>query len=202
MSRIEKIQELVRAEEKAKVLFQELENRNYILGGISEKELNQSVYDLAFELFGIKKYWHKRIVRAGSNTLLPYRHNPENFTIRENDILFLDFGPVFDEWEADFGRTYVLGSDPKMLKIQQRKLKNNLEIAPLEATDIDKYLAKMSANEEQTNFSIRRILNTEQVKILTKDEYDLRVKRAGVSSRMQKEGASPLEIKKVLITVN
>ena len=41
-----------------------------------------------------------------------------------------------------------------------------------------------------------------QVKILTKDEYDLRVKRAGVSSRMQKEGASPLEIKKVLITVN
>jgi hypothetical protein len=90
----------------------------------------------------------------------------------------------------------------KMLKIQQRKLKNNLEIAPLEATDIDKYLAKMSANEEQTNFSIRRILNTEQVKILTKDEYDLRVKRAGVSSRMQKEGASPLEIKKVLITVN
>ncbi|TNF48621.1 MAG: aminopeptidase P family protein [Bacteroidetes bacterium] len=119
MSRIEKIQELVRAEEKAKVLFQELENRNYIRGGISEKELNQSVYKLAFELFGIKKYWHKRIVRAGSNTLLPYRHNPENLTIRENDILFLDFGPVFDEWEADFGRTYVLGSDPKMLKLQQ-----------------------------------------------------------------------------------
>src|SRR5580700_5620949 len=25
---------------------------------------------------------------------------------------FLDFGPVFEEWEADFGRTYVVGDDP------------------------------------------------------------------------------------------
>ena len=52
----------------------------------------------------------------------------------------------------------------KMLKIQQRKLKNESEIAPLEATDIEKYLAKMSGNEQQTNFSIRRILDRDQEK--------------------------------------
>ena len=90
----------------------------------------------------------------------------------------------------------------KMLKIQQRKLKNDAEIAPLEATDIDKYLAKMSGNEEQTNFSVRRILDRDQAKLLTKEEVDLRLKRAGVSARMQKEGASTLEIKKALIKVN
>jgi hypothetical protein len=90
----------------------------------------------------------------------------------------------------------------KMLKIQQRKLKNDAEIAPLEATDMDKYLAKMSGNEEQTNFSVRRILDKDQVKLLTKEEVDLRLKRAGVSARMQKEGASTLEIKKALIKVN
>lgn len=90
----------------------------------------------------------------------------------------------------------------KMLKIQKRKLKNETEIAPLEATDIDKYLAKMSSNEQQTNFSIRRILDREQAKILTKEEHELRTKRAGISSRMQKEGATPLEIKKALINVN
>lgn len=28
-------------------------------------------------------------------------------------------GPVFEDWEADFGRTYVLGNDP--LKIQLKK---------------------------------------------------------------------------------
>jgi Xaa-Pro aminopeptidase len=26
--------------------------------------------------------------------------------------LFLDLGPVFEEWKADFGRTFVIGSDP------------------------------------------------------------------------------------------
>jgi hypothetical protein len=74
----------------------------------------------------------------------------------------------------------------KVLKIQQRKLKNEAEIAPLEATDMDKYLAKMSGNEEQTKFSIRRILDRDQVKVLIKEEHELRTKRAGVSSSMQK----------------
>ncbi len=26
--------------------------------------------------------------------------------------MFCDFGPIFEEWEADFGRTFVLGDDP------------------------------------------------------------------------------------------
>ena len=36
----------------------------------------------------------------------------------EDDIAFLDLGPVFEEWEADFGRTFVLGSDPLKLKLR------------------------------------------------------------------------------------
>ena len=104
----------------------------------------------------------------------------------------------------DFVEKYNLtdAQTVKMLKIQQRKLKNDSEIAPLEAIDIDKYLAKMSGNEQQTNFSIRRILDRDQVEILIKDEHELRTKRATVSSKMQKEGATPLEIKKALIKVN
>lgn len=27
-------------------------------------------------------------------------------------MVYLDLGPVFEEWEADVGRTYVLGDDP------------------------------------------------------------------------------------------
>lgn len=119
-----KLQNLILAEQKANELFAQIQNRNLIVGGISEKELNKKVYDLAFEMFGIKKYWHKRIVRAGRNTLLPYKHNPEDLILQKNDILFLDFGPVFEEWEADFGRTYVIGSD-KM----KNKLKQDIELA-------------------------------------------------------------------------
>jgi Xaa-Pro dipeptidase len=111
-------QRLLDAQNKAGFLFSEMEARNIIAPGKTEKQINIEVYNLAYELFGIKKYWHKRIVRAGENTLLPYKENPANLFIRENDIVFLDFGPVFEEWEADFGRTFVLGNNKYMLKLQ------------------------------------------------------------------------------------
>ncbi len=44
--------------------------------------------------------------------MLTYYDEPADRRIAEDDVVYLDFGPVFDAWEADFGRTYVLGSDP------------------------------------------------------------------------------------------
>lgn len=117
-------QKLIEAEAKASLLFDELEKRNLIQPNKTEKQLNTEIFDLAFEMFGIKKYWHKRIVRAGKNTLHPYDENPENLTIQADDILFLDFGPIFEDWEADLGRTYVLGQDADKIK-----LKNDIEKA-------------------------------------------------------------------------
>jgi Xaa-Pro aminopeptidase len=111
--------ELLEAQSKAVELFKQIETRELIRPGITEKDLNADIYALAKEMFGIKTYWHKRIVRAGSNTLLPYAENPPDLTLGTDDILFLDLGPVFEQWEADFGRTFVLGSDPLKHKMQQ-----------------------------------------------------------------------------------
>src|SRR5271168_2065956 len=110
--------ELLEAQTRAEALFHEVEARGLIRPGITENGLNAEIYALAQELYGITKYWHKRIVRAGKNTLLPYAENPPDLTIGEDDILFLDLGPVFEQWEADFGRTFVLGSDPAKLKMK------------------------------------------------------------------------------------
>ncbi len=110
--------ELRTAQEKAERLFREVEKRNLIRAGISESQLNQDIYELAHEMYGITTYWHKRIVRAGRNTLAPYAENPPDLMIGEDDILFLDLGPVFEDWEADFGRTFVIGSDPRKLKLR------------------------------------------------------------------------------------
>lgn len=126
----EQIRQLIIAEEKAAKLFEEIEIRGIIAAGKTEKDLNVEVMKLAFELFGIKKFWHKRIVRSGKNTLLPYKENPPNLVIQADDILFFDFGPVFDEWEADFGRTYVVGNDERKLK-----LKSDVEAAWHEGKD-------------------------------------------------------------------
>jgi Xaa-Pro aminopeptidase len=114
----QRVTELRIAQGKAERLFQEIEQRSLIRQGISESRLNQDIYDLAKEMYDITTYWHKRIVRAGKNTLAPYAENPPDLTISEDDILFLDLGPVFEKWEADFGRTFVIGSDPMKLKLR------------------------------------------------------------------------------------
>ncbi len=113
-----KVTELLIAQNKAERLFREVEARGLIRAGIAESQLNQETYDLAKEMYGISAYWHKRIVRAGANTLLPYAENPPDRILGEDDILFLDLGPVFEEYEADFGRTFVIGSDPAKLKMR------------------------------------------------------------------------------------
>jgi Xaa-Pro aminopeptidase len=121
---------LIWAENIALQLFKAVEDRNLITAGKSEKQLNKDVFKLADELFGIDKHWHKRIVRCGTNTLMPYNENPPDLVIQEDDILFFDFGPIIDDWEADLGRTYVIGNDP--LKY---KLKTDIEKAWYETKD-------------------------------------------------------------------
>lgn len=108
----ERIASLLDAQAKAVQLFDEIVERGMIRAGIGERALSDEIRDLANEMFGITRHWHKRIVRAGENTLETARDNPPDRIIAADDILFLDFGPIFDEWEADFGRTYVLGDDP------------------------------------------------------------------------------------------
>jgi len=113
-----RIRELREAQEKAAGLFRVVETNGVIRAGATESAVNQDIWDLAKQMYGTTTYWHKRIVRAGPNTLLPYAENPPDHTIGDDDIVFLDLGPVFEEWEADFGRTFVVGSDPLKLKLR------------------------------------------------------------------------------------
>jgi len=108
---------LLDAQLKAEALFAEIQAQTLIRPRAKESEINEAIYALAEKMYGISRYWHKRIVRAGRNTLAPYDENPPDLTVGEDDIVFLDFGPVFEEWEADFGRTYVVGKDPLKRKL-------------------------------------------------------------------------------------
>ena len=109
------------AQDKAVSLFKEIE-RTLIRSGISEKNLSEEIHQLAAERFGVKAHWHKRVIRSGPNTLKPYAENPPDRVIEADDILFVDLGPVFEDWEADFGRTFVLGDDP-----EKHRLRDSLE---------------------------------------------------------------------------
>lgn len=111
-------QKLIIAEQKAKELFDAVEKRGLIVAGKSESVLSEEIVKIAREDFGIEDHWHKKIVRTGINTLQPFIANPPDLVIQKDDIIFFDFHPVFDGWEADLGRTYVLGNDPNKLKIK------------------------------------------------------------------------------------
>ncbi len=105
-------QALLAAQHKAEALFAAVVQDGLIQPGKLESELSADIHQLAAERFGVRRHWHKRIARSGPNTLLGYHDECADRRIVADDIVYLDFGPVFDSWEADFGRTYALGSDP------------------------------------------------------------------------------------------
>jgi Xaa-Pro dipeptidase len=109
---------LLDAQDKAAQLFDEIERSALIRAGVGEQELSDEIHALAAQMFGVTRHWHRRIVRAGENTLQPFKEHPPDRTVVDDDIVFLDFGPIFEEWEADFGRTYVLGDDPDKLAVR------------------------------------------------------------------------------------
>ena len=111
--------QLLEAQHKAERLFDECRSRGFIVAGQTEQQLSDRIFALAAEMFNARRHWHKRIVRSGPHTLLPYAEVPPDRVIADDDILFLDFGPVFEGWEADLGRTYVLGDDPDKLRLMR-----------------------------------------------------------------------------------
>ncbi|WP_044559968.1 M24 family metallopeptidase [Azospirillum sp. B4] len=104
---------LMAAEAKAMALLDAIETRGLIAPGRTERAVERDIYALAEAEFGVAHHWHKRIVRAGANTVSVFSDNPPVRAIGADDLVFLDLGPVFEEWEADVGRTYVLGDDPE-----------------------------------------------------------------------------------------
>ncbi|MEZ0364000.1 M24 family metallopeptidase [Mycobacterium sp. pUA109] len=113
-----RVQRLLDAQDKAARLFDEVDRRHMLRAGIGERELSDAIHDLATRMFGVSGHWHKRVVRAGENTLQPFPENPPDRVIAADDIVFCDFGPIFEAWEADFGRTFVLGDDPAKLAVR------------------------------------------------------------------------------------
>jgi Xaa-Pro aminopeptidase len=109
---------LLDAQRRAGELFDAVVDAGILAPGVRETEASDAIRDLAARKFEVRRHWHKRIVRAGPNTLEPYRSNPPDRTIAADDIVFVDFGPIFEEWEADFGRTYVLGEDPVKTRLR------------------------------------------------------------------------------------
>jgi len=112
-----RLTELLAAEARGMALLDAIESAGLIAPGRTELDVERDIYALAERSFGVKQHWHKRIVRSGINTLRIASDDPPVLEIAADDTVFLDLGPVFGEWEADVGRTYALGSDPRKQRL-------------------------------------------------------------------------------------
>ena len=112
MSEHDRLIALCAAEDRAFELLAAVERDGLIAPGRTERDIEKDIYAMAERDFGVEVHWHKRIVRSGANTLAIFSDNPPVLTIQDDDIVFLDIGPVFEAWEADVGKTYAIGVDP------------------------------------------------------------------------------------------
>jgi methionyl aminopeptidase len=68
----------------------------------------------------MRRGWHHIIVRCGKNTTKDFMERSEpGVVLQENDIFFVDIGPVYGDFEGDAGDTFVLGDDPLHLKAKK-----------------------------------------------------------------------------------
>ena len=109
--------QLEAAQKQALGLFDAIERAGLIRAGVSERQAENAIGELAARDFGVEKHWHRRIVRSGPNSITIAGDNPPVRTIAPDDIVYVDLGPVFEAWEADIGKSYVLGGDPQKHKL-------------------------------------------------------------------------------------
>ena len=101
------------AEAFALGLFTAIERDGLLRPGRSERDVEDDIRELAAREFGVEKHWHRRIVRSGPNSITTAGDHPPVRMIEEDDIVYLDLGPVLGGWEADIGKSYALGKSPR-----------------------------------------------------------------------------------------
>lgn len=59
--------------------------------------------------------WHDVYVRFGTNTTKTFgAESAPGVVLGEDDIFFIDIGPVWKQWEGDGGDTFVTGNNPEL----------------------------------------------------------------------------------------
>ena len=87
-----------------------------ITPGMAEEDAAAMARDILGEM-GMRKGWHRVIVRFGPNTTKDFMAKSEpGVVLGEQDIFFLDIGPIYGDTEGDAGQTFVFGDDPEHRK--------------------------------------------------------------------------------------
>ncbi|MFZ0249457.1 MAG: M24 family metallopeptidase [Acidimicrobiales bacterium] len=87
--------------------------------GMAEEEAKAIARETLKEM-EMRRGWHHIIVRCGPNTTKDFMEKSEpGIVLGENDIFFVDIGPIYRGTEGDAGDTFVLGSNPEHLRAKK-----------------------------------------------------------------------------------
>ncbi|WGL60368.1 M24 family metallopeptidase [Pigmentibacter sp. JX0631] len=94
-----------------------------LLPGMTEKEAIK-IANQYLALQGVKKFWHQTHIRFGSNTIYSF-NDPylENSILKNNDIFFIDIGPIWENIEGDCGKTFLVGN----VSEEQKKITHDVK---------------------------------------------------------------------------
>jgi len=84
--------------------------------GMSEEEARRVASEV-LSARGLRKGWHKVLVRFGPNTTLSFDDpSRPGVVLGDDDIFFVDIGPIHSGCEGDAGDTFTVGDDPEMIR--------------------------------------------------------------------------------------
>ncbi len=87
--------------------------------GMVEEEA-RAMARATLEEMGMRRGWHHIIVRCGPNTTKDFMERSDpGVVLGDNDIFFVDIGPIYGGTEGDAGDTFVFGSDPDHLRAKR-----------------------------------------------------------------------------------
>lgn len=87
--------------------------------GMTEAD-GHEVYKKLCADFGVEKNWHPPKIRFGANSIMSFRELSDSSVVLKNDdIFFLDIGPIIHGHEGDVGKTFVLGNNSEYSRISK-----------------------------------------------------------------------------------
>ena len=76
--------------------------------GMTEEDANKLYKELC-QKYPVEKQWHPPKLRFGPNTICNFRDTSLPYVLKDEDLFFIDIGPVIAGHEADYGETFFLG---------------------------------------------------------------------------------------------
>jgi methionine aminopeptidase len=100
------LEKLIQARNVAREITYELSSM--IRPGMTEDDA-YLLYKNICSKYPIEKQWHPPKIRFGPNTICNFKDQSAPYTLQEEDIFYIDIGPVIDGHEADYGETFTVG---------------------------------------------------------------------------------------------